>query len=50
MSKLKEVGDYHVSTYGFKGFEVQSSSGWSGVRCFKRLVEETISNGKLLTI
>ena len=33
--------------YGFKGVEVQSSSGKSGVHCFKRIDEENISKGKL---
>ena len=34
------------STYGFIGFEVFSSNGQSGVRCFKKLEEISQNEGK----
>ena len=37
---------YTTLPYGFKGFEVDSSSGYSGVRCFKRLNQENQNDGK----
>ena len=37
---------YNQSTFGFNGYEVDSSSDTSGVRCFKRLNLQNQINGK----
>ena len=38
---------YPRSSYGFKGYEVDSSSGYSSVQCFKRLNQEYEPNCKV---
>ena len=37
-----------ISTYGFKGFEVDSSSGYAGVQCYRRIYEENQNDGNLV--
>ena len=39
-----------ISTYGYEGFKINSSTGESGCRCFKRIDEEKNDNSKFSSL